>query len=496
MQPDRPQTGLGPPATRSRIRVQDYDIHLINLRTRLPFKYGIATMTLVPQIFVRLRIEIRGKTYVGTSADLLPPKWFTKDPSKPLEAEIMEMLQVIQAALNLACGLAGTSAFDLWQQLYEKQLRWGSEHHLAPLLTNFGCSLVERALIEAICRAKGQSFPNALRTDELSIRLEAIHPELLGISPVDFLPEGPLTEITVRHTIGLADPLTDLDISPAERLQDGLPQSLVASIQAYDLCHFKIKLAGNLDQDLDRLLRIAEILQRDAGSDYAFSLDGNEQFKAVEDFRKLWELISNHPKLGPFIRHLLFVEQPFHRDVALQPSIEGAFRDWPSRPPIIIDESDATMESLPVALGLGYAGTSHKNCKGVFKGIINCALLLHRKRAQPSFPFLMTGEDLCNIGPIALLQDLTVMACLGIRSVERNGHHYNAGLSQFPRGIQEQILSHHSDLYHRSEAGWPTLKIARGTIHLDSLLSAPFGVGFIADMEQFSTLDDWRLPKS
>src|SRR5580765_486265 len=128
MQPDRPQTGLGPTAPRSRIRIQDYDVHLINLRTRLPFKYGIATMTLVPQVFIRLRIDVRGKTYVGTSADLLPPKWFTKDPSKPLEVEIMEMLQVIQAALNMACGLGGTSAFDLWQQLHEKQLRWGDEH--------------------------------------------------------------------------------------------------------------------------------------------------------------------------------------------------------------------------------------------------------------------------------------------------------------------------------------------------------------------------------
>jgi hypothetical protein len=33
---------------------------------------------------------------------------------------------------------------------------------------------------------------------------------------------------------------------------------------------------------------------------------------------------------------------------------------------------------------------------------------------------MMSGEDLCNTGPIALLQDLAVMAALGIESVERN----------------------------------------------------------------------------
>src|SRR2546425_7628044 len=56
----------------------------------------------------------------------------------------------------------------------------------------------------------------------------------------------------------------------------------------------------------------------------------------------------------------------------------------------------SVLESLPDALGLGYAGASHKNCKGIFKGIINrseehtselqslaylvCRLLLEKKK--------------------------------------------------------------------------------------------------------------------
>ena len=62
----------------------------------------------------------------------------------------------------------------------------------------------------------------------------------------------------------------------------------------------------------------------------------------------------------------------------------------------------------------------------------------------------MSGEDLANIGPVALLQDLAVVASLGVRSVERNGHHYFAGLSAFPRAVQQQILTHHGDLYERT----------------------------------------------
>src|SRR6185436_19923246 len=123
----------------------------------------------------------------------------------------------------------------------------------------------------------------------------------------------------------------------------------------------------------------------------------------------------------------------------------------------------------PTALQLDYSGTSHKNAKGIFKGIANRCLLHHEQRAQPEKHFLMSGEDLCNVGPVALLQDLNVMAALGIESVERNGHHYNAGLSQFPRLVQEQVLKAHADLYHASPSDWPTLTIQNGALALGSV---------------------------
>jgi hypothetical protein len=78
------------------------------------------------------------------------------------------------------------------------------------------------------------------------------------------------------------------------------------------------------------------------------------------------------------------------------------------------------------------------------------------------------------------------MAALGIRSVERNGHHYHAGLSQFPRSVQQQVLAHHPDLYAASADGWPALKITNGEINLQSINQAPFGVGFGLKMEQFT----------
>jgi hypothetical protein len=319
-----------------------------------------------------------------------------------------------------------------------------------------------------------------------------IHPVLSGSGPEDLLPGEPRRQVIARHTIGMADPLAAGEIPQAERLTDGLPQALDECIAAYGLRHFKVKVRGEATADLARLRRIAQVIAAHAPSDFAFTLDGNEQFKRLTDFQAWWEQITAEGVLRPFFAHLLFVEQPLHRDAALDPQALDGIDDWAGRPAMIIDESDAQLDSMARALRLGYVGTSHKNCKGVFHGIANACLLAELKRQRPEGRYVMSGEDLANIGPVALLQDLTVAASLGVESVERNGHHYFSGLSQFPSVVQRQVAAAHGDLYHASPHGWPTLTIRDGRLQIDSLLAAPFGVGFELDAELFTAVERWK----
>jgi hypothetical protein len=469
-----------------RVRINEGDIHLTHLRTRMPFKYGIATMTGMPMVFVRVHVEVDGRQSLGMSADLLPPKWFTKDPARALDDEIREMGDVIGQAVKLATGLEADSPFAAWKGLYEWQMAWGRSSGIPPLLANFGTSLVERAMLDAVCRVAGRSFAKLVLGNKLGIKLGDLHPSLAGTEPPDFLPAQPLASIIARHTVGLSDPLSPGDVQAGERVDDGLPQALDDCIRVYGLRHFKIKVNGDLERDTARLRQLAGILAQHAPKDFAFTLDGNEQFKSLEAFRAFWEPLAAMAEMKGFLEHLLFVEQPLHRSEALKPEVGAAMRAWAGCPPMIIDESDATLESLPEALTLGYAGTSHKNCKGVFKGIANRCLLAKRTMENPGARAMMSGEDLCNVGPVALLQDLAVMAVLGIESVERNGHHYNAGLSQFPKAVQEQILKLHPDLYHASPARWPTLTIRDGRIDLGSINESPFGVRFLVDVKPFT----------
>ena len=455
------------------ITLRDVSLHQSHLRARMPFRYGIATMTEVPHLFIRATWEIDGVVHEGIAADHLPPKWFTKDPNRALGEEIEEMLAVIRGAIAQTRGLRAATPFAVWRKLYAAQGAWGVANNLPLLLAHFGTSLVERTLIDAYCRARGVTFASALQENSLGVDLGAIHSSLAGTTPRDWLPAVPPAEVFARHTVGLSDPITDEEIPAGERVDDGLPQSLVACIRFYGLSHFKLKINGEAERDRARLARIAEVFARECGENYAFSLDGNESFKEVAAFADYVRELKAGTGTTAFWAKLMFIEQPWHRSVALSPAIGELAREWPDRPPIIIDESDGELSSLPTALGLGYEGTSHKNCKGIFKGLANACLLAQRRAV--GLPAMLSGEDLSNVGPVALLQDLAVAACLGATSIERNGHHYFAGLAQFPAAMQAHVLAHHRDLYTRSAAGWPRLDVRAGKLSLGSVLRAPFG---------------------
>jgi hypothetical protein len=485
------------------LQVKAIDIRLLNMRTRIPFRYGIVTLRACPHLFLKLTLEIDGLRVSGISADHLPAKWFTKNPETPFEQDVQDMIALIRHAADHAV-LAGAKkdVYSLISAVYQAQSIWGREKNFPPLLYAHGVSLVERAVIEAFCRAKNTTFAAALRQNLFGIRFSGYPDERLMLdyqdlgdtTPAAWLPKEPLHEIIARHTIGLIDPLTDDEIPPADRVNDGLPQSLQACIRYYGLAHFKLKIAGNVDQDLARLKRIFAIITQSVRAPWGFTLDGNENYTQIAPFRQLWDSLQSDDTLHNPLSHLIFIEQPLHRDVALSPAVKSEFAGWKDRPPIIIDESDDHPGALQLALDCGYVGTSHKNCKGIIKGIANACLLEKSRQDAPGKAYLLSGEDLSNVGPVALLQDLAVSATLGIHSLERNGHHYFKGLSMHAPALQEQFLTHHPDLYRRHETGhFATVNVQNGKIAIDSVINAPLGVGFELDTTPFTALRDWHF---
>ena len=54
--------------------------------------------------------------------------------------------------------------------------------------------------------------------------------------------------------------------------------------------------------------------------------------------------------------------------------------------PLIIDESDATLDAFPRARALGYAGVSSKSCKGFYKSLLNAARCARWNAARGDAP--------------------------------------------------------------------------------------------------------------
>lgn len=468
------------------------------MHTRFPFKYGIAAMTELPHVFVSTETRSGPEEFGnGLASEGLPPKWFTKDPGTRFEDDLPEMLQCIQHAADRIEQTAHDSVFDAWRSLYDDQAKWAAEgaEGYPPLLAHLGTAMIERALIDSFCRGAEMSFAEAVRTNALGINLGSIHGELAGTEPADWLPE-PRASIIARHTVGLGDPLRRQDIPAEERIEDGLPHALVDAARTYGLTHFKIKVCGNLEVDIPRLKEVAAVLGA-VSPGFKFTLDGNEQYHDIATFRGHWEAYRAEEDLAAMFDGggLLFVEQPLHRDVALAETVREELASWPDAPPMIIDESDGEIDSMRRAIALGYRGTSHKNCKGVFKGLANrCLIEWYRRNRPEDGPWLMSGEDLANVGPVALLNDLAAMAVFGIEDVERNGHHYFAGLSVFPNDLQKTVCEKHPDLYALTEKGFASLIIEEGKLSTASLLAAPFGHGLDVEEATLELLGEEGLP--
>ena len=97
------------------------------MRTRFPFRDGIAAMTELPHVFLEVEMEVDGESCRGLASEGLPPKWFTKDPGTTFEEDLPLMLEVLEHAVAAAREIEAETVFGFWRALYDVQDAWGDE---------------------------------------------------------------------------------------------------------------------------------------------------------------------------------------------------------------------------------------------------------------------------------------------------------------------------------------------------------------------------------
>lgn len=441
------------------------------VRLRLPFRFGAVTVTACPQVYVRARIRFEdGRTSEGCAAEMMIPKWFDKDPSLSNEQNFEQLRQALRNAREAYTTTgAAQCAWDHFAEHYEDVLAMGSRQGLGPLVASYGPALIDRAVLDAVCLHLGCGFGDAMARNLSGIDLSRhdLAPDLHGFDLDGFLaqPRG-RPSIAARHTVGLADAIRDADLGDADP-HDGLPASLEAAIARYGHRHFKLKLSGDTRVDIERLTRIADVIDAQAA---LITLDGNEQYADVEAFSQFLDALLAAPQLKTMAAKTAFIEQPIQRAQALERNVRAAA----ARLPLLVDESDATLDSFLQARALGYTGVSSKSCKGFYKSIVNAARCAQaRSRGEALF---LSGEDLTMQAGVGLQQDLALVGWLGLDHVERNGHHYVDGMATLPADEQRAFAALHPALYAESD-GAVRLRIVNGQIDLSSLGTTGFGTG-------------------
>ncbi len=428
-----------------------------------PFRFGAVTVERAAQVFVRAEIVLAdGRRSVGGTAELMVPKWFDKRPHLTPDQTVDELRTALVLARGLYLASEGSdTAFGWHASRYPAHMAAATARGLPALAAAFGPAEIDKAILDALLRALDLDVFTGLSRNVMGLDAR-LTPDLADAAICDFLAtRRPLTQVALRHTVGMADPLTG-------------PDGLGAIIDATGARFFKLKLCGDVAADLARLAAITEVLAGVHGA--RASLDANEQYADVARLRELLARLSSEPAVRPLVHRLLYLEQPLPRELTLETPLDGLGTDIP----LIIDEADDSYRAFPAARALGYAGVSSKSCKGLYKSLLNGV------RAQVSGGFL-AGEDLTCQAGLAVQQDTALAAFLGLRHVERNGHHYADGFAGMPVGEGERFAGRHPDFYTAGPSG-PRLAIRDGMLAVGGLAVPGFASAVLPDWGRLSPL--------
>lgn len=458
-----------------RFRVVEVERREWPFRLRLPFRFGVAHVTHGRQAVLRARIrDESGREGWGVAAETLAAKWFDKDPrwtDAQNEHQLRRSLEIAEAAA-LAAG--ANTAFGHFADGHAERTAACASEGLNPLVAGYGAALLDRAALDALLKLRGAGFWTGMAANIGGMAPHAAAPDLAGFDFGAML-SGlvPLRSLHARHTVGLVDPVTASD--QAERVGDGLPETLEEVVAVYGHAFYKLKVGGGVASDVERLSRVAAVLDR--LPEYRATLDGNEQYDSADAAAALWRALEAGPGLARLRASVLFIEQPVKRARALESGV-GALASFR---PVVIDESDGDLDAFPRAAALGYAGVSSKACKGVWRSLLNLARCRAWNAEAGVERFFLSAEDLTTLAGVCVQQDLALVALLGLTHVERNGHHFVDGFSGRPRAEADRFLAVHPDLYAASPRG-PRLAVRGGALEIGSLDTPGLGATVEPDL--------------
>jgi len=365
----------------SDVRVIETAVYFLEVRNRVPLKFGPETTTEVTCARVRVRLSDRnGRTAEGWGETPLNVQWVW--PSALPYAMRHERLKAFCVRLAQAWAGFPTSGHSVevgydFKEHHLPNLRKEAEQPdqesmpwLAALVC---CSPFDIAVHDAYGQLVGRPVYETFTAEYMNRDLAAfltpapgVRVSFSGKYPKDFLLPKVPAQIRAWHLVGGLDLLDDAERTGHEP-QDGYPVVLPDWIRRDGLRCLKIKLRGmDAGWDYDRILKVGRIaIAHDVdwlSADFNCTVREPEYVTALLD-----RLRDEAPRIYGM---LLYVEQPFPYDLEAHQIDVHAIA---ARKPLFLDESAHDWRVIRLGRELGWSGVALKTCKTQSEALLSCA---------------------------------------------------------------------------------------------------------------------------
>ena len=422
------------------MRIVDVQVDTEYIKYRAPMKFGGRVTTDATLLNVTMTVETAdGRRGQGFGSMPMGNSWgwpsAQVSPEQTKDAMVVVGRRIAQEAGEYrGSGHPLDITHDLavrYAAVAEEVVHAGGLAESMPRLAQLvAASPTEAAIHDAYGKALGENSYNLLGPEFVHRDLgEYLSAEFAGEYLDRYTLRQPKARMPLYHLIGALDPLTDADV--AQRIRDGLPETLPEWIVADGLTHLKIKLNGDdLDWDVERVVsieRVAAHAQAARGcTAWCYSADFNEKCANVEYVLEFLALVGEQSPAA--LERLQYIEQPTHRD--LRAHRENRMHKAAAIKPVVIDEALVDFESLLLSREQGYSGVALKACKGQSEALLMGA-------AAQKFGMFLCVQDLTCPG-YSFLHSASLSARIPtVAAIEGNARQYcpagNAGWAdRFP----------------------------------------------------------------
>lgn len=409
------------------IRILDVAHSFEEHQYRTPLKFGGVPTDHCILFNVQILAQTRdGKEAVGNGSMPLGNVWAFPPRYVPFAQSLAAMKQLAELAVDLTrdcthyahpLELADVLEPEFLQIARELSQTMQLTTPIPKLCTVVTTSPIDAAIHDAFGKANGINSYNGLDEDYIQSDLSRfLDSNFAGKYLDQYTTRHPKPDMPLYHLIGALDPLTEQDI--AERLNDGLPETLPEWIVADGLTHLKIKLNGDdLEWDVARVLAIDRITAETQAyrgvSSWHYSADFNETCQNVDYLLEFLNRIREEN--GQAYERLAYIEQPTDRDLEAHP--ENKMHKAAEIKPVVIDESLTDFETLLLARDQGYSGVALKACKGQSQALLMGA-------AAQEYGMFLAVQDLTCPGASFLHSAGLAARIRGVTAIEGNARQF------------------------------------------------------------------------